>query len=692
MPNALTSGASPLAGNAKTDPEREAPNDLSKFGVGIIANMPLQDELAKHVNDCYRQARDHRRNIGVSARLARNLRAKKCQYQDDEQEMLTEGIDVYIGLAALKATAAESWLVDIIVNNITKPWTMAATPSPDLPPKMKEQVIEQLIAELPGIQSFNALRDRAEQLKSVVQGLASKAAGYAMNRMENLIEDQMAEGGWTDTFTRFVADLTVFPTALIRGPIKIAKPQGSWDGQMFTAETKPLLTVRAISPFNAFPAPNASNPQDGTYFVEAVPFSGADVYALMEAPSFVEGAVREVLDEYPQGYNAHELERQSERTLEDKQNLLDTSAQDYEVVIYNGKIKGQMLIDKGAMVPDPQKFYEAEIWTIENFVIRAVLNPDPTGSRPIYGTSYRKVNGSFWGQSVIDVTYETQRVCNAAARAIVRNMGYSSGPVGEVVSDRLADGETAAEIAPYRLYRVGPDLTGTGAPALRFHNIGMVSGELGNVYAQFSKIADDLSGVPAYVLGNPSVAGAGRTLGGLSMLMGNAAKGIKQVQLNIDRDVISKLVTAFYVYNMLTSTDAGIKSDAKVVARGATGLLQRELSQSRSVELLQLLTPFAQNGLVDKNALILILRDIFQNTGMDIDKIFPDPDAQAAMQNISSLLGGQGPGVPPTTPSIAQSMNAGTSTPASLPTQSQPPSMPTNLAPFPTPANLPQGA
>jgi hypothetical protein len=195
------------------------------------------------------------------------------------------------------------------------------------------------------------------------------------------------------------------------------------------------------------------------------------------------------------------------------------------------------------------------------------------------------------------------------------------------------------------------------------------------VFAQFSKVADDLSGVPAYVLGNPQVAGAGRTLGGLSMLMGNAAKGIKNVQRSIDQDIISKVVNAYYYYNMATSKDAGIKADAKVVARGATGLMQRELAQQRTIEVLQLLTPYAAQGLIDKSALDYILRAILEGTGLPVDKIVPDPDAAASVQDLASLLGSQ-----------TQAFNRGTSTPVALPTQSQPPPMAQSMMPMAQPS------
>lgn len=656
----------------------ENQNELAEFGLGQISNTEVQDALAACVNRRYNEARDHKRRIGVTNRLLRNLRAKKCEYQPEEQGLLATGVDIYIGIAALKAAAAESWLLDIIVNNIDKPWTLSSTPEPDLPQRLKEQVIDALVAELPQMRTFDALKDRATQLKSVVQGLSKKAAQEATKRMETRIDDQLTEGGWVKTFTALVGDISVYPTAMIRGPIQIAKPQMSWDGNKVKVENKAFLTTRNVNPFNAYPAPNATTTQDGTYFIEAVPFTYGDLHELTKAKSFSSANIRQALHKYPDGYMPNYMEDNEERELEGKSELL-SNRKDFEVVIYNGKMEGKLLADKGVLVKDLQKHYECEIWCVENYVIRAVLNPNPTGGRPIFGSSYRKVNNSFWGKSVIDLVYDVQRTCNAAARAIVRNMGYASGPVGEVVSERLAPGDDITELEPYKIFRVGPDITGTGAPAFRFHNITAIVKDLMAVFERFSKMADDISGIPAYVLGNPQVAGAGRTLGGLSMLMGNAAKGIKNVQMNIDEDIITGVVKAFYTYNMLTSDDNGIKADAKVVARGATGLLQRELSQTRSVELLQLLTPYVQAGLVDKSALTYILRDIFQNTGMNIDKIFPDPDRAQHMQQIAKLLSGD----------QAEAMERGSSQPVSLPPQSQPPA---NLAPFPRPANLAQGS
>lgn len=670
-------------------------NPLANYGLGQISNVKVQNALAAHVNAEFEKNKQHKRNIGITERLIRNLRAKRCEYQPDEKELLGPFNDIYVGICALKARAAESWLIDIIVNNIDKPWTLEPSLEPDLPNRLREQVIDALLMELPQFKTFDALRDRAQTLKSAVQAIAVDKAAATVKRMETHIQTQLQEGGWVDTFSAFIADLVVFPTAMIRGPISVGKPTPDWNGDKFTVRQTSVLTTRTISPFNAYPASNSSSCQDGNNFIEAIEYTHSDIHDLISVPSFLESNIRQVLEKYKEGYTPTRIEDSTKKALEGKEQPLTSHTTGLEVRIYNGKIRGKMLIDNGVLVTDPQKFYESEVWVIGEYVIRAVLNPNPLGKRPIYGTSYVKVNNSFWGQSVVDTVYDCMRMCNAACRSIVRNMGYASGPIGEVDAQRLAPGEDGTELEPYKIFQVGPDLTGTGGAAFKFHNVSAIAAELKDVFEYYLKLADDLSGVPAYVLGNPQVAGAGRTLGGLSMLMGNAAKGIKNVQLNIDRDVITGVVSAYYYYNMVVSTDIGIKADAKVIARGATGLLQRELAQTRTVEILQLLTPYAQQGLVSKEGIEYLLREVLKPTGMNVDKIIPNPDQAQNENELGTLLAGQGANPSPAPQQVGgpqgPALNTGTNNPPPLPAQSQPQQSP-NMAPFPKPVNLPQGA
>lgn len=674
--------------------KKDSEFSLADYGINEATNLDIQDALADFISKEFDNAVTHRKSIGIDARLLRNLRANDCEYQPDEAALIGPHNDVYIGLCALKARAAESWITDILLNNIEKPWTIDPTPKPDLPESQVEETVDILLRELTSINSLEALKDRARELKSAQTAIALDKAQHATRRMETLIEDQLQEGDWTPEFGKLIGNLVVYPNAFMRGPVVVSKPHGAWDGEEYVAKPMSLPCVRAISPFDAFPAPNATTTQDGDYFCERARFSAGQLYNLMKVDGFHGANIRVLLDRHPSGYKRDMLGDTERDAAEDKDDPLTAKTfqfGDYETVIYNGRVPGHLLADHGVIVADRQDTYECEVWLVDNVVIRAILNPNPTGTRPIYGTSYRKIVGKFWGQSVICLVYDTMRVCNAAARNLVRNMGYSAGPIGEVVSERVAETQDPTNIVPYQVFLVGPDLTGTGAPAYRFHNVDSIASELMAVTERYMKIADDLSGVPSYVLGNPQVAGAGRTLGGLSMLMGNAAKGIKNVQLNIDRDVISGLVTGFYVYNMLTNEDDSLKADCKVTSRGATGLLQRELAQTRTVELLQLLSPYIQQWDNLPDGIKIMLREILKTTGLPVDQIIPDPQQNEENKDMLNLLtNGMGGMAGATEGGQAVPMERGMSNPPTLPPQSMPPTGP--LTNRPMPVNMPQGA
>lgn len=130
------------------------------------------------------------------------------------------------------------------------------------------------------------------------------------------------------------------------------------------------------------------------------------------------------------------------------------------------------------------------------------------------------------------------------------------------------------------------------------------------------------------------------------MLMGNAAKGIKNIIYHIDKDVIEPLVRAFYNMNLKYSDDASIKAEAYPVARGSSGILQRELSQARAAETLSLLTPYIQSGLVPPQAALLLLREICKTIGIPVDDLIPDPQRAA---EVASTVGATQPSARPAT-------------------------------------------
>lgn len=633
-----------------------------------IENEEFQDELARYIRDEFARAETHKRSTGIEERLIRNLYSMKMEYSPEQAALVGTENNIFIGLCALKARACQSWLTDIVLNNIDKPWTIGSTPIPNLPDEAKNQVLDLLTQELSALTTVNDIRERAKELKTVALDQAKEIADKACKNMENTIADQLAEGNYMPMFISLIQDISVYPTAFVRGPFEVSSLVGEWNGEKYVAKHKVIPDTRIISPFDAYPSPTSSTTQNGTSFIERVKLLPSALYDSIKTPGFDEVNIRRALDAYEDGYKMGIATDAVREALEDqKQGGEDGGTID--TLIFNGLVPGKFLIEKGVLVKDPQKHYEAEVYLAGEYVVKAALNPNILGKRPIHSTSCVGVNRSIWGKSTVDLVYDTERVCNAAGRSIVKNMAFSSGPIVEADSARL-EGQDPDELYPYKVFRVGPDLTGTNSPAIRFNVVESVVAELMAVFERFMKIADDLSGIPAYVLGNPSVAGAGRTMGGLSMLMGNAAKGIKNIQLNIDREILTPLITAFYVYNMQVSLDKSIKADAQVVARGATGLMQRELAQARLVEVLQMLVPLVPIWDTLPDGVKVILREVLKQTGLPVDDIIEDPKAREnLMAKVRELSQGE-------------AMDRGTSSPVPLPPQSIPPvnQSPTPLA------------
>lgn len=673
MPSAYTS-TSPSKSLTPTHkpPFFQGQNNLSQYGIKdkpqSTENKTLQEGLADYVKNQFQRAVDHRRNIGIDARLTRALYANKCEYSPDQLPLIDPDAQVYVGLCALKAQAGQSWLRDIILNNIDKPWMMKPTPIPSLPEYMTERVIDMLIKELSSLTDMSDIRERAKELKTVALDHANEEAEKAVHKMELVIDDQLVQNSFRDTFTGLIHDITVYPACFIRGPFVTKHKVATWKKNTYSAEEKEYPDCRLINPFDAYPSPSSTTASDGEFFCERVKLAHNRLHGMIGVKGFDETNIRRALSEYCEGYGLDLPTDSSRNELEDKdQDNVAPKSNEIDTIVYNGTVAGKFLVEHKVLVPDPQKYYEAEIWVCGDYVVRATLNPEITDARLIYSTSYIKAARSPWGRGVIDLVYDTERICNASVRSLVKNMAFSSGPIAEADAGRI-EGDPR-DLRPYKVFLVTPDLTGNNGPAVRINKVESVAGELMAVFERFMKVADDLSGIPAYVLGSPQVAGAGRTMGGLSMLMGNAAKGIKNVQLNIDRDVIGPMITGFYSYNMATHPDNSIKADANIIASGATGLLQRELSQARLVEILQMLAPFIPIWEKMPNGIKVLLREVLKQTGLPVDDIITDPKMHDELLGKVQEL------------SQAQGFFRGTSNPVPLPGGSQYPGSETNLPP-----------
>lgn len=597
--------------------------------------IPVLSGLASHVRNCWEAARDAKQPI--ERKMLKALRQRTGEYEPEKLADIRKsgGSEIFMMLTETKCRGAESWLRDILLDEGMIPFDLKPTPMPDVPPDF-EQKVTTLVAN----QVIQAIQSNAqlspvmmetfkEQAREDIRVALMEDSVDRAERMKRQIQDQFVEGGMVDGFNAFISDLSTYPAAILKGPtVRRSRqlewtqaPDGSYSPQV---QDKLIPTYSRVDPFRFYPEPGLTRLNEG-YAIEHHRLSKSDLSELIGVPGYDDGAIRAVLDEGSNNEWMWSAELMKAE-LENKFNIWRADSTKFDALEFWGPVSGQDLIDWGVdaeEVPDTARMYDACVWLIGSWVIKATLNYDPLGDKPYRMTSAVKRPGALWGVSYPELIEDVQAMCNAAARALANNMGLASGPQVEVSVDRLAEGEKVTKVFPWKVWQTVSDPLGSGQAAVRFNQPDDRSGPLLAVYGQFARMADEQSGIPAYVYGDGQVGGAGRTASGLSMLMGSAGKGIRQTIMHIDFDVIGPTVTAQYNWNMQYIDDASIKGDCEIIPRGAVTLANREQLNVRRVEFLQATANPIDAQIVGPTGRAAILREVAKGLAMPVDDIVP---------------------------------------------------------------------
>ena len=614
-------------------------------------NQPVILGLTGYLRQCWDVAEMAKRPIEQI--MLRAMRQRNGEYEADKLQQIRAqgGSEVYMMITEVKCRAAESWLRDILLEGGGPPWDLAATPIPDLSPAQSAEVqgafaekvleIVQNTGQAPSKQQMLELREMVSQdyRFAILQQTQSRA-----DRMKLKIEDQFTQGGWDTAFNDFITDLVTFPAAFIKGPIVRRQRALGWrttpDGR---TQVEPIERLgpeyERVDPFRIYPEPGISNIHEG-YLFEHHRLSRSELAELIGVPGYDDDAIRKVLEiGNGQSWIAEDVELQKDEE-ERKYYSYMRPTTEFDALEFWGKVSGKMLIEWGMTedeVPDPAREYDANVWLVGNYVIKAVLNYDPLGEKPYSKTSFIKCPGAFWGKGIPEIIEDLQGVCNAAARALVNNMGIASGPQVEINLDRIPPNEDITQLSPWKIWQTVNDPVGSSAPAIRFTQPDSRATELMAVYERFSRLADDHSGIPAYVYGDLNVQGAGRTSSGLSMLMGAAGKGIRQVVMHIDSDIVKPIVERQFVYNMRYDEDESIKGDVEVVAKGAINLAVKETVNIRRIEFLNATANPFDIEIIGKDGRAAILREVAKGLQMPVDEVVPSRERSAYDQQQAAL-------------------------------------------------------
>ena len=609
-------------------------------------NTPMLQGLSSHVHKRWEVMRDHHEDT-LEQRLSTCVRARNMEYEPAKLAEIQEqgGSEIFMGIVSSKCRTATAWLRDTLLGTGSdKPWAINATPIPDVPPDMKQAM--QNIMQQNLMQYYDAggePPDEAE-LKQLASGMKDTAmrsmkfeAEKRVERMETKMEDQMLEGGFTKALFEFTNDIATFPYAILKGPIpRKRKAMKYVEGGLGVVEVLRDEWER-VDPFKFYWMPWGDDIHSMPV-AELHHLTRDDVENMLGVDGYDEDAVRSVLTDFGAGgfswldHNDDLMEDVSGQDFDEASKDLVAALQLWDT------IPGDVLLEWGldeSEVEDPQKSYPCEVWMIDNIVVRAVLNYDPLGRKPYYLTSFEKVPGRIDGNGVADLCIDAQNMCNAAARALANNMGISSGPQVGVNISRLPAGEDITQMYPWKIWQFKQSDFNDSTPPMSFFQPNSNAQELMSVFDRFMAISDEVSGIPRYMTGQ-HVPGAGRTSSGLSMLMSNAGKSIKQVISNIDHDVMRPMLERQYQRNLRYSDDPDLIGDVQIVATGAMSLVVKEAEAVRKTDFLRLIleSPIAQQ-IVGLPGTAELLRDLAGNLNTNVDRLVPSREDVQKQQDLA---------------------------------------------------------
>lgn len=610
------------------------------------------DALAGYLETCWANAKQAK--LPIEQQMLRNLRQRHGVYEPEKLAVIRAmgGSEVYMLLTSTKCRAAEAWIEDILKPVAERPWELRPTPIADLPPDIVDVITQEVLAVqneilqqaaqaqqiLPSALLAQEIRQYTEQRRDEVIEELQEEANRRAERMSEKIADQLAEGGWHDAFWSVVSDFVTLKAGILKGPVLRVRRKKTWGRQgnrwVPTIKLAMVPEFERVSPFDLYPEPGISHPDDG-YVFERHRLTAGDLESFMGVPGFNVEAIRQALADYRGGGLREDLYPDAERRLLEFGQTDTANLKWIEALEFWGSVPGKWLMEHGVTAPDmdPDREYEVNVWKIGRHIIRAVLNPDKQGRKPYSVGGYEKVPGSFWWKGVPELMGDLQDVCNSVGRALANNSMLASGPLVEVDVDRVGDKTTF--LHPWKIYE-SSNRQMSEQPAVRFYQPQIIVQPLLQAFDFFMTMAEDQTNIPRWSHGNSNMGGAGGTSSGLSMLMTAATRGMKKVISHID-NMTAGAIERLYDYNMAYDPDDTIKGDCRVMARGTSALVEKEQRIVRRNEFLATTgNPIDVQLVGPKNRLRMLIQQA-NDLGLEVDRP-DDNELQEILQQVAMQI------------------------------------------------------
>ena len=503
-----------------------------------------------------------------------------------------------------KVRTIDARIIDLLFPaNGEKNWSIDKTPVPSVPAPIEQVLLTNITAIIK--ESGETRAATSEELQIAVTEYCSETA----KNMSSEIEDQLAEIKYRSIIRDVMHSGHLYGTGWLKGPLvdQVIEPhwemQSKEDGEGNSSWEWSLIEKKISRPYaefkpiwNIYPDLSVTNKDDCRFICERHIMPRHKLLQLATRPDFNGDKILQFIQDNPNGKAEYATYENELYQLEEIPTAPKPSIKgSYELIEYWGYISSQELLDFNIEKYLPltaDKFdddYPANVWILNDEVVKIALQPISGLVLPYYVYYFDKDETSIYAEGISAIMRDPQKLVNASIRAMIDNAAHCAGPQYEVNVDLLAEGEDPTDIGAFKVWlRTGKDADIAGKEVVRVKKLVSYTPEFLNMYGLFSRLGDEVTIIPRYMQGDARVSGAGRTASGLSMLMGQANIGLSDLVKMFDEGITKPFITAMYNWNMQFNPKQNIKGDMKIVARGSTALITKEIRAQQTQMFLQM--------------------------------------------------------------------------------------------------------
>ena len=409
---------------------------------------------------------------------------------------------------------------------------------------------------------------------------------------ETRIYDWMVQTQFRAEIRKVIADSARIGVGILKGPVPQSKRvmvmKESKDGGVDLEVKEKIVPASVwVDAWNVYPDPACGEDiNDGDYVFERDSMSAKRVRALKDLPGYIAPQIDKVLEEGPNKINVTDGGRpgKSDKANKDR----------FEVWYFYGMLTKDQVrtIDQaGGLLPaldgkEPEESH-AIVTLINDSVVRAAINPLDSGAFPYHSMPWQRRSQSWAGVGVAEQMRASQRITNAALRALLNNAGKSAGVQLIINRQMIVPADGRWEVTPDKIWWTTNDGPADVRTAMTSIEIPNATQQLTEIVTMGERFAEESTSIPLITQGQ-SGATTPDTFGAAQLQNNNANQLLRSIGYGFDDHITEPVVRQYYEWLLLDpDVPNEEKGEFQIDAHGSIALVERAIQDQTIGQTLQ---------------------------------------------------------------------------------------------------------